>query len=49
MFGPHCYYKSTEMKNWTASREECQMKSSDLVVIRSKEEQVSVFISLSIP
>ncbi|XP_075996012.1 C-type lectin domain family 2 member B-like [Genypterus blacodes] len=39
LFQQHCYYKSTEGKNWTASREECSRRKADLVIISSKEEQ----------
>uniref|UniRef100_A0A3Q3JSC9 C-type lectin domain-containing protein n=1 Tax=Monopterus albus TaxID=43700 RepID=A0A3Q3JSC9_MONAL len=34
-----CYYKSTEKKNWTESRRECQERGADLVIITGKEEQ----------
>ncbi|XP_023815519.1 killer cell lectin-like receptor subfamily G member 1 isoform X7 [Oryzias latipes] len=38
-FGSSCYYESTEKKNWTDSRDFCQNKGFDLVVVNSKEEQ----------
>ncbi|XP_074468607.1 killer cell lectin-like receptor subfamily B member 1B allele A [Sebastes fasciatus] len=37
-FNSSCYYKSTEMKNWTESRGDCQSRGADLVVIDSKPE-----------
>uniref|UniRef100_A0A669DM47 C-type lectin domain-containing protein n=1 Tax=Oreochromis niloticus TaxID=8128 RepID=A0A669DM47_ORENI len=40
-FGCSCYYKSTERKKWDESRTECLNREADLVVINSKEEQVS--------
>ncbi|XP_032396247.1 CD209 antigen-like protein D [Etheostoma spectabile] len=33
-----CYYKSTERKNWTESRRDCESRGADLVVITSGEE-----------
>ncbi|XP_068593003.1 CD209 antigen-like protein E isoform X2 [Cebidichthys violaceus] len=33
------YYKSTEMKNWTESRRDCQSRGADLVVIDGRDEQ----------
>ncbi|XP_042362334.1 asialoglycoprotein receptor 2-like isoform X2 [Plectropomus leopardus] len=38
-FGCSCYFKSDEQKSWEGSREECQQRGADLVVINSKEEQ----------
>ncbi|XP_037650096.1 CD209 antigen-like protein E [Sebastes umbrosus] len=37
-FKSSCYYQSTEMKNWTESRKDCQSRGADLVVINSKTE-----------
>ncbi|XP_075938501.1 C-type lectin domain family 4 member G-like [Anarhichas minor] len=34
-----CYYKSTEMKNWTESQRDCQNRGADLVMISSRDEQ----------
>ncbi|KAK5854593.1 hypothetical protein PBY51_004774 [Eleginops maclovinus] len=38
-FGCSCYYKSTEMKNWTESRRDCKARGADLVVIGSQNEK----------
>ncbi|XP_071360517.1 CD209 antigen-like protein C [Trachinotus anak] len=38
-FGTSYYYVSTEQKTWEKSREECQKKGADLVIIDSDEEQ----------
>ncbi|XP_039675700.1 CD209 antigen-like protein E isoform X2 [Perca fluviatilis] len=37
--GCSCYFKSNETKTWFRSREYCQQRGADLVVINSKEEQ----------
>ncbi|XP_067334012.1 CD209 antigen-like protein E isoform X1 [Channa argus] len=37
-FGWSCYFKSTQRKHWYQSRENCQSRGSDLVIINSKEE-----------
>lgn len=39
-FSSNLYYKSTEKKNWTESRKDCREREGDLVIIKSKEEQV---------
>ncbi|KAI3358222.1 hypothetical protein L3Q82_003214 [Scortum barcoo] len=33
-----CYYISSEMKNWTESRKDCQSRGADLVMITNREE-----------
>ncbi|CAL8399179.1 unnamed protein product [Arctogadus glacialis] len=37
--GASCYFLSAEKKSWNASRQDCQDKDADLVVIHSEEEQ----------
>ncbi|XP_067883113.1 C-type lectin domain family 4 member E-like isoform X2 [Heterodontus francisci] len=38
-YGGNCYYFSTEILNWEASRQNCISQGSELLVIRSKVEQ----------
>ncbi|KAK1880951.1 C-type lectin domain family 12 member B [Dissostichus eleginoides] len=38
-FGCRCYFKSTEVKNWTESRRDCWERGAELVIIGSREEQ----------
>ncbi|XP_037829777.1 natural killer cells antigen CD94-like isoform X2 [Kryptolebias marmoratus] len=38
-FRKQCFYASTEKKNWTESRKDCQRRGADLVVISSKDKQ----------
>ncbi len=35
------FYMSNELKNWSDSRQYCRDHGSDLVIINSKEKQVS--------
>ncbi|XP_059901050.1 C-type lectin domain family 4 member F-like [Gadus macrocephalus] len=37
--GGSCYFLSAENKSWMASRQDCQDRGADLVVIHSEEEQ----------
>ncbi|KAK9527130.1 hypothetical protein VZT92_015788 [Zoarces viviparus] len=41
-FGCSCYFKSNERKTWQGSRDDCQQKGADLVVINNKEEHTFV-------
>ena len=47
-FEDSCYYIYSDEKSWEQSREQCRsmVNGSDLVVINSKEEQVSVSLSV---
>ncbi|XP_032366286.1 CD209 antigen-like protein E [Etheostoma spectabile] len=38
-YGCSCYFKSKEKKVWEDSRDDCQQRGSDLVVIDNEEEQ----------
>ncbi|XP_076610605.1 uncharacterized protein LOC143335223 [Chaetodon auriga] len=38
-FGCSCYFKYSQRTSWQSSRNQCQNKEADLVVINSKEEQ----------
>ncbi|KAF5894017.1 CD209 antigen-like protein C, partial [Clarias magur] len=39
LFRSSIYYMSSEKKSWRASRQDCQMKGADLVIIKDREEQ----------
>ena len=43
-FGNSLYFFSDTKKNWIDSRNDCQQKDADLVVINSKEEEVGVCV-----
>ncbi|XP_051240083.1 CD209 antigen-like protein C [Dicentrarchus labrax] len=38
-----CYFLSSEKKTWEESRQHCQSKGADLVVINSKQEQMALY------
>ncbi|XP_034144401.1 asialoglycoprotein receptor 2-like isoform X4 [Esox lucius] len=38
-FGSSFYFLSAEQKTWDESRQDCQMREADLVIINSEEEQ----------
>lgn len=44
-FDVGCYYISTLTKTWNQSREYCIATGGDLLVVDSKEEQVSQTVS----
>uniref|UniRef100_A0A673L0Q7 Si:ch73-343l4.8 n=1 Tax=Sinocyclocheilus rhinocerous TaxID=307959 RepID=A0A673L0Q7_9TELE len=41
--GPVCFFKSTELKSWSDSRQYCRDRGADLVIINTEEKQVSLF------
>uniref|UniRef100_A0A673L1W8 Si:ch73-343l4.8 n=1 Tax=Sinocyclocheilus rhinocerous TaxID=307959 RepID=A0A673L1W8_9TELE len=43
--GPGWFFVSTELKNWSDSRQYCRDRGADLVIINTEEKQVSLFIS----
>ncbi|KAG9259768.1 natural killer cells antigen CD94-like [Astyanax mexicanus] len=47
IFNTSLYYVSTEKKNWTESRNDCNQRQSGLLIINSKEEQEFIITNLS--
>ena len=47
-FGNSIYFFSDTKKNWLDSRNDCQLKNADLVVINSKEEEVGVCVCVCV-
>ncbi|KAF4070138.1 hypothetical protein AMELA_G00297050 [Ameiurus melas] len=43
-FSSSLYFRSTEEKNWTESRQDCRDRGADLVIIKSREEQAFIEI-----
>uniref|UniRef100_A0A4W6FV71 C-type lectin domain-containing protein n=1 Tax=Lates calcarifer TaxID=8187 RepID=A0A4W6FV71_LATCA len=44
----HFYYISSIKKSWQDSRDDCLRRGADLVIINSREEQVGVWIGLTL-
>ncbi|KAM4603896.1 uncharacterized protein ACJ7VT_018542 [Polymixia lowei] len=42
LFGSSCYYSSTETKTWQESRQDCQRRGADLIIINSGEKQTFI-------
>uniref|UniRef100_A0A672JW22 C-type lectin domain-containing protein n=1 Tax=Sinocyclocheilus grahami TaxID=75366 RepID=A0A672JW22_SINGR len=41
--GPVCLFMSSELKNWSDSRQYCRDHGADLIIINTEEKQVSLF------
>ena len=43
MFGSSCYYISSQRRTWDDSRRYCLQRDADLVIINSRQEQVTFY------
>uniref|UniRef100_A0A673KSF8 Si:ch73-343l4.8 n=1 Tax=Sinocyclocheilus rhinocerous TaxID=307959 RepID=A0A673KSF8_9TELE len=44
--GPVCFFKSTELKSWSDSRQYCRDRGADLVIINTEEKESHLFLFL---